>query len=463
LAAWLAALLLAATPSIDGEAALGHAAALSALGPHPWGSPRAQAAAQYVAARFREVGLQDVRLQSFESHGLQGANVIGVLPARARRGRASGAASPSDEFVVIGAHHDTAPDAPGAYDDGGGVGVLIEAARVLARQPSRPRTLVFVSWDGEEAWSTGKTLTAGSHAYLASLGAEARGLVAAFVIEMCGWRGGRPMLHPIPYANPLQPGGHVVTPGWLLRAAQQGARGAGAPLPVGDPLISWLYQPAVRTIRTGLYGDDRSFLEAGLPAVFVSDSSFTAYYPWYHRPEDTADKLDAAALGRMGQAVLGVIDALGRVPRGPATEPDWYAALGSVWDRSALLAVGVLSLAPALWAAARRGGAALGARLAHAALFGVLLWRHPVPALWIFVLPNLAALGPARLAVSAASALPLVSLVGVGVAATARGMASGLWLSWWELALVALTLALALARPGLPPSRRVSRGRPRRR
>ena len=37
--------------------------------------------------------------------------------------------------------HDTAPEAPGAYDDGGGVGVLIEAARVLAAQPSRPRTM----------------------------------------------------------------------------------------------------------------------------------------------------------------------------------------------------------------------------------------------------------------------------------------------------------------------------------
>ena len=43
--------------------------------------------------------------------------------------------APGDEFVVIGAHHDTAPEAPGAYDDGGGVGILIELApRARARR-----------------------------------------------------------------------------------------------------------------------------------------------------------------------------------------------------------------------------------------------------------------------------------------------------------------------------------------
>jgi hypothetical protein len=444
--AWLALLLLAAPPSIDGEAALRHAAALSALGPHPWGSPRGQAAAQYVASRFREAGLQDVRLQTFGSHGHQGTNVIGELPGRAVRPLRG-----NEEFVVVGAHHDTAPAAPGAYDDGGGVGVLIEAARVLARSRSRPRRLVFVSWDGEEAWSTGETLTAGSRAYLASLGAEARGLVAAFVIEMCGWKGGRPVLHPIPYANPLQPGRHVVTPQWLVRAAQDGSRAAGVPLPVGDPWISWLYQPAVRTFRAGLYGDDLSFLQAGQAAVFVSDSSFTAYYPWYHTPDDTVDKIDAPSLARMGQAVLGVVEALGRVPRGPVHEPDWFAAFGSVCSRAVLLVVGVLSLGPSLRAAARAGGTALGLRLAHAAFFGLILWRHPVPALWVFLLPNLAAALPPRPAVRIAAAVPLVALVALGLAAMLRGMAAGLWLTWWELAVAGAALVLAEAgRPHTP-------------
>src|SRR5271169_7037588 len=127
----LAPLILAG--AFDGSAALRHASHLAALGAHPWGSTRNSFAAEYVAAQFRDAGLSEVRLQEFESHGIRGSNVIGVLRSNA------------SEFVLVGAHHDTAPEAPGAYDDGGGVGVLIETARVLARQGGRPRTVVFAS------------------------------------------------------------------------------------------------------------------------------------------------------------------------------------------------------------------------------------------------------------------------------------------------------------------------------
>src|SRR6266581_7592912 len=216
----LAALLAA---SIDGEAALRHASALAALGPHPWGSPRNHAAAEYVAAQLRDAGLTEVRLQEFESQGVRGTNVIGVLRA------------PDPELVVVGAHHDTAPEAPGAYDDGGGVGVLIEAARALSHERSRPRTLVFASFDGEEAWSTGKDTTTGSRAYIQSLGPDRRNLVAALVVEMCGFKGGAPVFHPIAYADPLRPGAAVIAPGWLVGAALAGARDAGAPFGLGDP------------------------------------------------------------------------------------------------------------------------------------------------------------------------------------------------------------------------------------
>ena len=111
-----------------------------------------------MAAQLREAGLDEVELQAFERHGVRGTNVIATLRA------------PGDEFVVIGAHHDTAPEAPGAYDDGGGVGILIELGRVLARDERRPRTIVLASFDGEEAWSTGKGTTAGSRAFVERLG-----------------------------------------------------------------------------------------------------------------------------------------------------------------------------------------------------------------------------------------------------------------------------------------------------
>jgi hypothetical protein len=430
----LPGLLLAA--SLSGEAALRHASALAALGPHPWGSPRNQAAAAYVAAELREAGLETVELAPFERHGIAGTNVIATL-----RG-------PGDDFVLVAAHHDTAPEAPGAYDDGGGVGILIELARVLARERQRPRTIVFASFDGEEAWATGKGTTAGSRAYLERLGPRARSLVAAFAIEMSGWKGGTPLLHPIAYADPRASGRTVVAPAWLVRTALSASREAGAPLGIGDPWLAWLYQPAVRLFRVRLYGDDLSFLQAGHAALFASDSSFSAFYPDYHKSSDTADTLDAGALGRMGERALAVVRALERVPRGPAEEPHWFAAFGRVVAGPWLLAAGALSLLPGLAAGFRAGGLALGVRLAQALASGLLLWRHPVVALWLLLLPQLL-LPLRRAAWSRALALaPFLALVGIGAAAWWRGVVNGVWLAPWEIVAALVALALAFAAPG---------------
>ncbi len=432
---WLLnAILLAA--SLDGVAAGEHASRLAALGPHPWGSPRNSLAAQYVAAQFRYAGLQEVRLAPFESHGIEGQNVIGVLRA------------PGPEFVVVGAHHDTAPETPGAYDDGGGVGVLIEAARRLAQDKQRRRSFVFVSFDGEEAWSTGKTTTAGSRAYLKALGPESRNLMAAFIIEMCGWQGGTPAFQPIAYADPLRPGGSAIVPAWLLARAQAAARSAGVAFVVGDPYIPWLYQAAVRTFRADMYGDDLSFIQAGLPALFVSDSSFSAFYPWYHQPSDTAEKLDPASLGRMGDGVLAILRDLEEAPRSAPSEPNWFAGFGRVVGPVALFAIAATSILPGLRLGFRLGGKVFAVRLAGAALFGYVFFRHPVPMLFVFLLPNLLPCFPRRAWTLAIAVLPALALLGLGGAAWYRGFVHGVWLSYGEIGAAVAAFGLALVLPG---------------
>lgn len=434
----------AGSPAVDGAAALRHASALASLGPHPWGSPRARAAAAYVASQIRAAGLSEVRLEEFEVKGVRGVNVVGVL-----RGDGPG-------LVIVGAHHDTAPEAPGAYDDGGGVGVMIEVARALAKRPPPPRTIVFASWDGEEAWSTGLGTTTGSRAHLRALGPQARDVVAAVVVEMCGWAGGTPVLHPVAYADPLRPGRQVVAPAWLASAALAGARDAGSALGVGDPWLSWLYQPAVRTFRVGLYGDDLSFLQAGVPAIFASDSSFSAFYPWYHKAGDTPDRLDATALARMGEAVRGAVEAVVRAPIRRDPDADWFAAFGRVAPRWVLLMVGIAALSPGLLRGRESGGRRLLARLALSAIFGVLVWENPVPALWILALPVfLTGLSPRRAAL-VASLLPAAALVALGGAAWWRGFVEGTWLPSWYIGAMAAALLLA-AYPVVPAAGRALR------
>jgi len=440
---WLTCLLLAA--DVDGSAALRHASALAALGPHPFGSPRTRAAAEYVAAEFRQVGLADVRLQEFDARGAHGTNVIGVL-----RGTA-------EEMLVLGAHHDSVAEAPGAYDDGGGVGVLIEVARALTGDKARPRTLVFASFDGEE--DTHAPGLPGSRAFIESLGSGARRIVAALVVEMCGARAGSPVLQTIAYPDRLRPGATVVTPAWLIAAAQRGARAEGVAMAVGDPLLPWLYQPGVRSFRVRLYADDMAFLQAGHPAVFVTDSSFSSFYPHYHRATDTADKLDPAALERVARGVLGAVRALRDTAPGP-DEAAWFAALGFVLGPLPLAVAAVAALVPGLVRAFAAGGPGRAARLVETPLFGLLYWRHPVPALCSFLLPHLF-LPSSRRWLQLVSLLPLLALVGLGLAAGWRGMASGVWLAPWELALAAGCLALLFVGTGAGrppgPRRRVAK------
>lgn len=438
---------LALAGSIDGQGALRHASALAALGPHPYGSPRSQAAAAYVAAQFREAGLDEVRLQNFESGGQRGSNALGVL-------RAGG-----PEFIVLGAHHDSVAAGPGAYDDGGGVGVLIEVARLMVQESRRTRTVVFASWDGEEDGFHG------SREHIRSLAGEGRQLVATFVVEMCGWSRGTPSLQTLAYPDPRRPGGQVIAPAWLVRAALQGSRRAGQELHVGDPLIPWLYQPAVRFFRVGFSGDDQAFLRQGLPAVFASDSSFSRFYPHYHTARDTRDQLDDAALERMGTAVLGVLDELGQTQRVPAQQGVWFAAFGRVWDAGWLYLLGALSVLPGLWLFRGRGALGFGVRIVQALAFGLLLWRQPVPALFLLLLPNLVTAFATGLVAGFVALVPALLLCGLGVVAWQQGMVHGVWLEAWELGLLMLSFALLWIQPGrartgaAPRTRRVASGR----
>lgn len=456
----LSLLLVAAASGFDGGAALGHARALAALGPHPFGSPRAQAAASYVAASLRQAGIEQVRLSSFASDGRSGQNVIGVL-------RGAG-----PEFLVIGAHHDSAPDAAGAgdvHDDGGGVAVLIEAARLLARSEERPRTLVFASFDGGEYRSQAGEQAVGARAYVKSLGSEARSLVAALAVEVRGGPGATPVLHAIAYPDPLRPGRPAIAPGWLVQRTLDGARTAGVPLAVGDPLLGLLYQPAVRAFRAGLFGDDIAFVQAGLPAVLLSDSPLTRLYSRSGPARETTDRLDGAALERMGRALQGALGELAAAPPSRERDADWYVALGRVFGLYALAVAALASLGPAL-SRARSARGRWPATLAHAAAFTAAFSWQPVPALFCFGVPNL--LAPlVRSRLWLVGFLPALGLALAGVAtllreATAGGrLASGLWLPSWQLAAFAAAAAtlVLLRRPAAAgPGRKAARGKRKR-
>ena len=61
-----------------------------------------------------------------------------------------------DEYVIVGAHLDSAPQGPGATDNGTGVAAVMEASRILAATGVKPRrTIRFLLFGGEEVGLVG--------------------------------------------------------------------------------------------------------------------------------------------------------------------------------------------------------------------------------------------------------------------------------------------------------------------
>jgi hypothetical protein len=430
--------------SLDGAAALDHASKLAALGPHPRGSVRAPVAAAFVASCFRSAGLESVRLQEFGEGTLQGTNVIGVLPG------------PGAEFVVVSAHHDTTVDSPGAYDGGGGLGVLVEMARSLGEHKARARSVVFASWDGSESEDVPRR-GAGVRAYVRSLGPERTHLVAALILEMAGWKDGVLTVGSHVRAEGVLPDGLVFAPAWLARTAQRGALAGGEHPVFGQRFLPWVYAPAARVFRfSDSHGDDLPFLEAGVPALVLADSSSMSPNPVLHRPGDVASELDPDALSRLGRAGLGIVEVL-EAASPEAPDVDWYVIGGQVLPRNALLAAGFTALALSLAIAALSGG--FGLRLVACVLLGALLLRHPLPALFVFALPLLVAGRGA--VVSLLSLVPAGLLAGYGALAFQKGLLSGLFVSPLEIVVGVVGLGLLFLRmkKAAKGGRRVRRAR----
>jgi len=200
------------------------------------------------------------------------ANVIGILP-----GVDPALAS---EAVVVGAHYDHLGRVdrvvyPGADDNGSGTAVVLGLARAFAAAGGTGRTLVFAFFGAEELGLIG------SRHYVNRPAVPLDRTVGMVNFDMVGRLQGRP----------LQVGGG--DSGSRLRAlVSDAAQADGVALDVsGSP-----YGPS----------DHSRFYAAGVPVLFF----FTGGHADYHRPGDTADKIDAAGMARVASVGTRVIERL---------------------------------------------------------------------------------------------------------------------------------------------------------
>ncbi|PKH41392.1 Peptidase family M28 [Nocardioides alpinus] len=229
-------------------------------------------AADWVAGRLEGMGY-DIARQRFdvpagESWTVavpagQSVNVV-ATPAGFDQG---------EPHLVVGAHLDTVPQAPGAEDNASGVGVMLAVAEAAAAGTTR-LPVVFVAFGAEEPRGAGDDRHHyGSREYVALMAPRERDALRAMVsLDRVG-------------VGTTVPVGSAGTTDPVQRALLAAAGRAGIPT-VADP--------------EQRSSDHWSFVRDGLPAARLGSTSYVGY----HSAGDVVSVVSPAQLERVGRIVL---------------------------------------------------------------------------------------------------------------------------------------------------------------
>jgi hypothetical protein len=226
----------------------------------------------------------------------EGRNILGLLPGTGRAAAGDAPAIDPRETVVLGAHYDhlgyggsgsTAPGERaihhGADDNASGTALLVEVARRLAAGPKLPRSVLFAAFSGEE-----RGLLGSGH-YTANPAVPLADTVAMVNLDMLGRLTGDKLI-------------------------VQGA-GTGTGLePLVDRLVAAHGLTAAK--EAGGFGpsDHASFYAKKIPVLHL----FTGAHADYHRPTDTAEKINYEGLVRLADLVTELVRGLATAPERPA-------------------------------------------------------------------------------------------------------------------------------------------------
>jgi hypothetical protein len=226
----------------------------------------------------------------------EGRNILGLLPGAGRAAAGDAPAIDPRETVVLGAHYDhlgfggAGSAAPGeraihhgADDNASGTALLVEVARRLAAGPRLPRSVLFAAFSGEE-----RGLLGSGH-YTANPAVPLADTVAMVNLDMVGRLAGDKLI------------------------VQGTGTGTGLE-PLVDRLVAARGLTAAK--EPGGFGpsDHASFYAKKIPVLHL----FTGAHADYHRPTDTAEKINFDGLVRLADLVTDLVRELAMAPERPA-------------------------------------------------------------------------------------------------------------------------------------------------
>jgi len=254
------------------------------------------AAADYLESELRATSLP-VRSQIFDADGISVRNIEVVIePAVVGHGTTN---------LVVGAHYDSADDAPGANDNATGAAAVVEIAKRLASLKPEAIRIRFVLFVNEEP-PYFQTELMGSLVYARELKQRGEPVRAMLCLETLGFYSDAPDSQAYPWplglilpttANFVSFIGTLPNRSLVRRSIDSFRRQSdmpseGAALPASIPRVTW--------------SDHWSFGEVGYPAIMVTDTALFRYRH-YHTPDDTPDKVDYARLARVTEGLAAVV------------------------------------------------------------------------------------------------------------------------------------------------------------
>ncbi len=259
-------------------------AELSLEGGRVAGSPGSRRAAEYLTARMEETGMKPLPGLGFRlpytHEGRTFANLAGVIP-----GEGSGEGS-----ILLGAHYDSAIEAPCSDDNAAAAALLLEIASRL-RETGLSRPVVFAFFDAEEqpffgTGAMGSMRFAGDHGHKIS---------AAVILDAIGHR--FELMVPVLDRTFRRISELIFVSGaedhpCLAPSVEETARRARG-LRVVPVLGRYI----------GHRSDDMAFRESGIPCLFISRGSGRHT----HTQQDDMDWVDFRAVSLVGEWVLNLI------------------------------------------------------------------------------------------------------------------------------------------------------------
>ena len=279
------------------------------IGPRNVGYAASLAAAQaYLETTLAEMGYE-IERQTYEAHGVECSNLIVERPGSAM----------SDEIIIVGAHYDSAYEAPGADDNASAVAGVLELARMFADADPQ-RTLRFACFVNEEPPFFQRE-GMGSLAYARRCRQRGENITAMVCLEMIGCYSDEPssQRYPIPGLGLFYPkrGNYIgfvsnYRSRALLREVIGSFRGDAQFPSEGAALPGWV--PGISL------SDHWSFWKNGYDAVMVTDTAMYRY-DHYHERSDTPEKLDYERMARVVEGLRVVVEDLAG-PRKDAGESE---------------------------------------------------------------------------------------------------------------------------------------------